>query len=180
MALGANAMKGPTTVEPKYTRLQNQTIAVMAWTDPSIGFDFPNLQFDITSQVQRKLQQAGVESLHRQQARIGGQQPPLRADLPTHPEIDAPLEPRPDLLPRRGHAPASLVGERMAVHRVWRGVLHGRAAQPRFQHQLHRLVHRPHAVIAGRNHVAVDVNEATHHPQSRRYADGAVPVKKAV
>ncbi len=125
---------------------------------------------------QRQLQEAGVESLHRQHARVDLEQPRLRADLPPHPEIHATLEPRPDLLAARRHAPAPLVGERMAVHRVRRRVLHGGAARPRLEHQLHRLVHRSHTVIPRRDHVAVDVDEATHHPQDRREAGGAVPV----
>jgi hypothetical protein len=45
----------PPLVKPKYTDLAGQSVGVMVWADRGIQIDWPNLQLDMASAVQRKL-----------------------------------------------------------------------------------------------------------------------------
>ena len=45
----------PPTIAPKYSNLKNQTVAVMVWTDRGIAIEQPNLQYELTAMIQKKL-----------------------------------------------------------------------------------------------------------------------------
>ena len=48
----------PAEVPASYKRLKGQSVAVLVWADPAIRTDWPRLQYDITSGMLDKLQQA--------------------------------------------------------------------------------------------------------------------------
>jgi hypothetical protein len=49
---------------PRYRDLQNQTVAVMVWAERGIQFDFPPVQLDVTSAVQRKLSESRAREVN--------------------------------------------------------------------------------------------------------------------
>src|SRR5947207_12601744 len=52
----------PPTVLPRYTKLDNQSVAVMVWVDRGTRIDFPTIQVDLARMIQQKLQAKQAES----------------------------------------------------------------------------------------------------------------------
>jgi hypothetical protein len=46
------------TIPPAYTKLAGQTVVVYVWADRGVRIDWPDIQFNLTSGVQSKLQEA--------------------------------------------------------------------------------------------------------------------------
>ena len=45
----------PPTLPAKYANLKHQTVAVMVWADRGVAIEQPNLQYELTALIQRKL-----------------------------------------------------------------------------------------------------------------------------
>lgn len=58
---GCQALSGKVPAE--YTNLKDQKIAVMVWADRATLADFPSLQVDVASRVQRLLSEPGLDEL---------------------------------------------------------------------------------------------------------------------
>jgi hypothetical protein len=56
-AVAAQALP-PATLAPAYGNLENQTVAVMVWADRGVLIDFNNIQLDVATALQAKLEKA--------------------------------------------------------------------------------------------------------------------------
>jgi hypothetical protein len=97
----ANAI--PQYVKPKYTGLQNQSVAVMVWADRAIRVDYPSVQMDIAGSIQKKM--VDLTTTGDRPDELKGMTMPVKPQSiyryqQDHPEIDG--MPIADIAPRFG------------------------------------------------------------------------------
>jgi hypothetical protein len=61
----------PPTIHPQYVGLSNQTVGVMVWADTGVEIDFPSIQLDVGSSLQKKLADALAADPKRQKHLAG-------------------------------------------------------------------------------------------------------------
>ncbi len=103
--LGAVAAKTlpPPTIRPKYTDFKGRTVATMVWADTGVEIDFPRIQVDIGTALQKKL--ADAAKADRKQKQLQGITFPYPAASVVrfqqeHPEIEG--QPAVEVAPRLG------------------------------------------------------------------------------
>ena len=91
IGVAAHKLTPPPTVQPEYTRLQNESIGVMVWPDRGIRIDWPGAQLDLANAVQTRLKQQQEKG--KKKTLRGATFPVLPASIiryqRDHPEIEA-------------------------------------------------------------------------------------------
>lgn len=104
LGVAAHKLKPPETVQPQYMGLENQSIGVMVWADRGLRIDWPSIQLDLASTVQKQLQDFQKAKGREAKTLEGTTFPVLPASIvryqKDHPEIEA--MPITDIAPRLG------------------------------------------------------------------------------
>jgi hypothetical protein len=95
LSVAAYKLKPPETINPKYNNLVNQSVGVMVWADRGVRIDWPTLQLDVASSVQRKLKDQTLDAKGKPKAKtlLGVTYPTQPASIARyqsdHPEVEA-------------------------------------------------------------------------------------------